>query len=71
MRTKAPAVKGVTLKVPKEFMNFHKEVFLTVDLFFVNKIIFFLTLSRKIDFTAVNHLKTRTARDMFAAFKEV
>jgi hypothetical protein len=71
VRTKAPAVKGVTLKVPKEFMNFHKEVFLTVDLFYVNKIIFFLTLSRKIDFTAVNHLKTRTARDMFAAFKEV
>jgi len=33
------------VKVPKEFMKLHKEVFLTVDLFFVKKIPFFLTFS--------------------------
>jgi hypothetical protein len=71
VRSKAPRVKGVTLSVPKEFKQFHKEVFLTVDLFYVNKIVFFLTLSRKIDFTAVNHLESRQAGKIFAAFKEI
>jgi hypothetical protein len=33
------------VKVPKELLNLHKEVFLTTDIFFVNKIFFFLTLS--------------------------
>jgi hypothetical protein len=37
-------------------VKLHKEVFLTVDIFFVNNIPFFLTRSRKICFTAVNHL---------------
>jgi hypothetical protein len=44
------------VKVPTELMKLHSEVFLTADIFFVNKIPFFLTLSRKICFTAVNHL---------------
>ena len=41
------------------------------DLFFVNKIPFFLTLSRKICFTAVNHLANRTVLEIFKAFKEI
>jgi hypothetical protein len=36
------------VKVPKELLKLHKEVFLTTDIFFVNKIPFFLTLIRKI-----------------------
>jgi hypothetical protein len=44
------------VKVPTELMKLHKEVFLTTGIFSVNKIPFFLTLSRKICFTAVNHL---------------
>ena len=59
VRAKAPRVQGVTLRVPKEFIKFHKEVYLTMDLFFVNKIVFFLSLSKKIDFTAVNHIESR------------
>jgi hypothetical protein len=47
------------LKVPKEFMSMHKDVYLTMDIFFVVKIPFFLTLSRKIDFTSVAHLANR------------
>ena len=39
--------------------------------FFVNKIPFLLTLSRKICFTAVNHLVNRTVPQIFAAFKEI
>jgi hypothetical protein len=33
------------VKVPKELLKLHKEVFLKTDIFFVNKIPFFLTLS--------------------------
>jgi hypothetical protein len=36
------------VKVPKELLKLHKEVFLTTDIFFLNKIPFFLTLSRNI-----------------------
>jgi hypothetical protein len=43
--SKAPRVHGVALRVPKEFIKHHKEVFITMDIFFVNKIPFFLTLS--------------------------
>jgi hypothetical protein len=46
-------------------------VFLTTYIFFVNKIPFFLTLSRKICFTAVNHLADRTVPQIFKAFKEM
>lgn len=59
------------MKVPVEILKLRKEVFLTADLFFVNKIPFFLTLSRKICFTAVNHLSDRKIGTIFAAFKEI
>jgi hypothetical protein len=52
-------------------MKLHNEVFLTNDIFFVNKIHFFLTLSRKICFTAVNHLSDRTVQPILKAFKEM
>jgi hypothetical protein len=57
------------VKVPKELLKLHKEVFLTTDIFFVNKIPFFLTLIRNICFTAVNHLTDRTVPQIFKAFK--
>jgi hypothetical protein len=59
------------VKVPRELMKLHQEVFMTADIFFVNKIPFFLTLSRKICFTAVNHLANRTLPQIFKAFKEI
>jgi hypothetical protein len=59
------------VKVPKELLKLHKEVFLTTDILFVNKIPFFLTLSRKICFTAVNHLADRTVPQIFKPFKEM
>jgi hypothetical protein len=54
-----------------ELMKLHKEVFLTTDILFVNKIPFFLTLSRKICFTAVNHLADRMVPHIFKDFKEM
>jgi hypothetical protein len=59
------------VKVPKELLKLHKEVFLTTAIFFVNNIPFFLTLSQKICFTAVNHLADRTGPQIFTAFKEM
>jgi len=59
------------IKIPLELLKLHKEVFLTGDIFFVNKIPFLLTLSRRIYFTAVNHLANRTVPEIFKAFKEI
>jgi hypothetical protein len=59
------------VKVPKELLKLHKEVFLTTDIFVVKKIPFFLTLSRKICFTTFNHLTERTVLQIFKAFKEM
>jgi hypothetical protein len=70
-RSKSTPVAKDYVKVPKELLKLHQEVFLTADIFFVNKIPFFLTLSRKICFTAVNHLANRTVPHIFKAFKEI
>jgi hypothetical protein len=70
-RSKSIPVARDYVKVPMELMKLHKEVLLTTDIFFVNKIPFFLTLSRKICFTAVNHLADRTVPQIFKAFKEM
>jgi hypothetical protein len=59
------------VKVLLELMKLHKEVFLTTDILFVNKNMFFLTLSRKITFTAINHLADRMVPQIFKAFKEI
>jgi hypothetical protein len=48
------------VKVPVELLKLHNKVYITEDLFFVNKIPFFLMLSGKICFTAINHLPDRT-----------
>ena len=70
-RTKYMPVSRDYVKIPKEMLKLHHQVFLTADIFFVNKIPFFLTLSRKIWFTAVNRLANRTVPHIFKAFKEV
>jgi hypothetical protein len=70
-RTKPDPVARDFVKVPVEILKLHKEVYITADLFFVNKIPFFLTLSRKICFTAINHLADRNVLQIFMAFKEI
>jgi hypothetical protein len=59
------------VKVPLELMKLHQEVFLMTDIFFLNNTPFFLTLSRKITFTAVNHLAARMVPQICKAFKEI
>jgi hypothetical protein len=70
-RKKSIPVARDYVKVPTELMKLHSEVFLTADIFFVNKIPSFLTHSRKICFMAVNHLANQTVPTLFAAFKEI
>jgi hypothetical protein len=52
-------------------LKLHRDVTMSADIFFVNKIPFFLTLSRKICFTAVNHLTDRKVKTIFSAYEEI
>jgi hypothetical protein len=70
-RSKMIPVARDYVEVPLELMEIHKEVFLTTDIFFVNKNPFFLMLSHKITFTAINHLADRTVSQIFKDFKEI
>ena len=70
-RSKPEMVARDNVKVPVESLRLHKEALLMVDLFFINKMPFFLTLSRKTCFTAVNHLANQKVATIFAAFKEM
>ena len=70
-RTKPDPVAGNPLRVPKEFMKLHRDVYLTADVFFVNGIIFFISLSRKVDFPAVSHIPSRNIETIFKSFKSI
>jgi hypothetical protein len=59
------------VKVLLEIMKLHKEVFLMTNILFVNKNPFLMTLSRKITFTAVNHIMDRMVPHISKAFKEI
>ena len=65
-----PVVKDL-VKVPKEFIKLHRDVTLAIDIFFVNRIPFFISLSRIIYFTGVSHLLDRKVDSIFKAFKEI
>jgi hypothetical protein len=70
-RSKTIHVARDFVKVPKGILKLHKDVFLTCNIFFVNQIPVFITLSRKICFTAVNHLTDRKVKTIYNAFKEI
>jgi hypothetical protein len=70
-RQKTTHVEGNPMRVPPEFLKLHKFVYLTADIFFVHKQVFFITLSRKIDFTAVSHIKDRKISTIFKAFQAI
>ena len=59
---------GYRLKIPKETLDKHRNVYLTADIFFVNKITFFLSCSRKINYTGVENLNNRKSQTIFEAF---
>jgi hypothetical protein len=59
------------VKVPSAILKLHRQVTVAADLFFVNQIPFFLTYSRRICFTAVNHLTDRLLKTIFKANHEI
>ena len=71
VQSKSKHVDGFKLKVPTKYLKLSKKVYLTCDVLFVNKIPFFITLSRKIDFTATDHLKDRKIKTVFLEFLAV
>jgi hypothetical protein len=65
-----PVVENI-VPVPKHILTLHKDVFLTVNLFYVNKIGFLITHSRGICLTTVKWLDNRNIAGVFAALCEV
>jgi hypothetical protein len=71
VRKRPEPIKTDIVSIPKEIRELHKEVTLTIDIFFVNKIPFFLTLSRVLYFTTVTHLPDRSLDQIFKALKGI
>ncbi len=71
VRRQPVPVKFDTVSIPKEIRELHKKVTLTIDIFFVNSIPFFITLSRDIYFTTVTHLSDRSLGEIFKALKGI
>ena len=67
-RNKPKHVASYRLKIPKETLDKHRNVYLTADTFFVNEITFFLSYSRKINYTGVENLNNRKSQTTFKAF---
>ena len=68
---KPTVVASDCIKIPKDIANLNKTLFLTADICFVNRIPFFISLIRRIDFTGVIYLKGRTAAIIFDVFKAI
>jgi hypothetical protein len=69
-KTPLPVTTDI-IEVPKEIREIHHFVTLSIDVFFVNKIPFLITLSQKICFTTVTHLANRKIPTIFTAFKSI
>jgi hypothetical protein len=60
------------IEIPKQILEANASVSLSADVFFVNKIPFFATISRNIKFTTTENIPMRTAKQLvLAAVKHV
>jgi hypothetical protein len=78
-----PTLKGKTTRkqpdmvvsnlidIPKEFLYLHRNVAVTVDMFFVHNIPFFISLSDNICFTGTTHLENKSGKSLALAFQEI
>jgi hypothetical protein len=69
-QTPQPVMTDI-IEIPTEIRELHRFVTISIDVFFVNKIPFLITLSRKICFTTVTHLANRKIATIFTAFKSI
>jgi hypothetical protein len=65
-----PVIESV-IPVPKRMLELHKKVFLAVDLFYVNNVIFLLSYSRRICLTTAKSLTSRKITGVFDAYKDI
>jgi len=70
-RSKSQPVSSDIIKIPPEILKLHRQIYLAMDIFFVNKIPFLTTISRANNYTSVEHLKDRKADTIFSAFKNI
>jgi hypothetical protein len=71
VQKKPEPIKTDIVSIPKEIRELHKEATLMIDIFFVNKIPFFVTLSRVLYFTTVKHLPDRSLGQIFKALIDI
>ena len=63
VRMNAKQMTQSIIKVPTEFIKLHQNVELRIDVFFINKYIFFTSYKTKMCFTStVTHLTFRTKK---------
>lgn len=68
-RRRPKRVEVNLVEIPRDFMNLHKNITLTADVFFVNGIPFLLTLSRQVRFITVQHVPHRSAGELANSIK--
>jgi hypothetical protein len=66
-----PPVAADFVKVPQTILDVHRDVTISADVFFVNKIPFLLTISRHLAFTTVSHLEDQKMTTIFKHFRAV
>ncbi len=71
VRMMLPVVRQDVIEIPKEIWELHKDVTLTIDIVFVNKVPFFITYSLIICFLLVTHLSNRKALTIFNELKSM
>ncbi len=69
MCQKPPFIMEDVIEVPKKIWQLHKRVTLTIDIFFVNRVLYFVTLSLRICFLLVTHLQNEKIDTIFRALK--
>ena len=68
---KPPSVPMDMVEIPMEIWELYWFVTLSIDVFFINKIPFFLMLSQNLCFSTVTHLANRKISTIFVAFKSI
>ena len=69
-KTPYPTVMDI-MQIPKAICELHRNVTLSIDIFFVNQIPFLLTLSRNIWFTTVTHLADRRLSTIYKELRGI
>ena len=57
--------------VPRDILKTHQDVTLSIDVFFMNKLPFFTSISANLHFGTVQHLETRYATEAAGSLKRV